>query len=63
MKSAQDKFYSVKEVAALLHVHWQSVHNFIRRGELEALRLGRGYRISDKAIQSFLLKRTKGKAL
>ena len=55
------KYYSVPEVAEKLEVHWQSVHNFIKRGELEALKLGRGYRISDEAIKTFLERRTKGK--
>ena len=59
--SSQQKYYSVTEVAKLLQVHWQSVHNFIKRGELEALKLGRGYRISQAAIDDFLARRTKGK--
>lgn len=55
------KYYTVPEVAEKLEVHWQSVHNFIKRGELEALKLGRGYRISDQAIKTFLKRRTKGR--
>ena len=55
------EYYTVAEVSERLQVHWQSVLNFIKRGELEALKLGRGYRISEQAIQDFLARRTKGK--
>lgn len=54
------KYYSVKETANLLGVHWQTVHNAIGRGELRALKLGRGYRISERAIEDFVKGRTSG---
>lgn len=53
-----EKYYSVTEVAELLQVHWQSILTYIKNGELEAVKLGRGYRISDDAIQEFLKKRS-----
>lgn len=53
-----EKYLSVSEVAEQLQVHWQSVLNYIKRGELEAVKLGRGYRISEKAIEEFIKKRT-----
>ena len=57
------KYYSVTEVAERLQVHWQSILTYIKKGELEAVKLGRGYRISDEAIQEFLEKRsTRSKA-
>ena len=58
-----EKYYSVTEVAERLQVHWQSILTYIKNGELEAVKLGRGYRISDEAIQEFLKKRsTRSKA-
>lgn len=58
-----EKYYSVTEVAERLQVHWQSILTYIKKGELEAVKLGRGYRISDEAIQEFLEKRsTRSKA-
>lgn len=48
------EFHTVKQVAAKLNVHWQSVHNYIKRGELEAFKVGNGYRISNDAIEAFL---------
>jgi excisionase family DNA binding protein len=48
------KFYTVQEVASILRVHWQSVLNYIKSGKLEAVRLGKGYRISETALQNFI---------
>ncbi len=53
-----NKFYTVQEVADLLKLHWQSVLTYIKNGELEALKLGKGYRISQKALDTFIAKRT-----
>lgn len=50
-----NKFYTVEQIASLLQVHWQSVLNYIKRGELEAIKIGRGYRISEEALNTFLL--------
>lgn len=48
------KFYTVQEVADLLQIHWQSVLTYIKNGKLEAVKLGRGYRISEPALQKFI---------
>lgn len=48
------KFHTVREVANILQVHWQSVLNYIKSGKLEAVKLGRGYRISETALQRFI---------
>jgi excisionase family DNA binding protein len=53
-----NKYYTVQEVADLLKLHWQSVLTYIKNGELEALKLGKGYRISQKALETFIAKRT-----
>jgi len=53
-----EKYLTVTEVAKRLQVHWQSVLTYIKNGELEAVKLGRGYRISEKAIVEFVRKRT-----
>ncbi len=52
------KYYTVQEVADLLKLHWQSVLTYIKNGELEALKLGKGYRISQIALETFISKRT-----
>lgn len=51
-------YYTVQEVADLLKLHWQSVLTYIKNGELEAIKLGKGYRISQKALDTFIAKRT-----
>ena len=53
-----EKFYTVQEVADLLQVHWQSVLNYIKNGKLKALRLGKGYRISQEALDEFIADHT-----
>lgn len=52
------KYYTVQEVADLLKLHWQSVLTYIKNGELEAVKLGKGYRISQQALDIFIAKRT-----
>lgn len=51
-------YYTVQEVADLLKLHWQSVLTYIKNGELEAVKLGKGYRISQKALDGFIAGRT-----
>lgn len=49
-----NNFYTVEQVAELLQVHWQTVLNYIKSGRLEALQLGKGYRISQDALNKFI---------
>ncbi len=48
------KFYTVQEVANLLQIHWQSVLTYIKADKLEAVKLGKGYRISETSLQKFI---------
>lgn len=48
------KFYTVHEVAKILQIHWQSVLNYIKNGKLNAIKLGKGYRISATALEKFI---------
>jgi len=59
MKS--NSFYTVEQVAKLLQVHWQTVLNYIKSGKLEAVKLGRGYRISQEALDRFIKQNTSKK--
>lgn len=56
MKS--NSFYTVEQIAELLQVHWQTVLNYIKSGKLEAVKLGRGYRISKEALDKFVKQNT-----
>ncbi len=43
-------FYSVQEVAEILSLSEQTIRKLIHEGKLEALRLGRTYRISYESL-------------
>lgn len=49
-----NNFLTVEQVANALQVHWQTVLNYIKSGKLEALKLGKGYRISQEALDKFI---------
>ena len=49
-----NNFLTVEQVAETLQIHWQTVLNYIKSGKLEALRLGKGYRISQEALERFV---------
>lgn len=56
-----DKEYlTVEEVADLLRVHWQTVLEYIRSGQLEAGKVGKSYRVTPQAVLAFLRERTTG---
>ena len=50
-----------EQVAEILQVHILTVYSYIRRGKLDAVRLGRSYRIVPKDLTLFIeSNRTKG---
>lgn len=53
------KQYTVKQVAAYLQLHWQTILKYIKSGILPAAKLGREYRVSEKDLLTFI-KRAKG---
>jgi excisionase family DNA binding protein len=52
-----DKMLSVEEVAAELGVNPETVRVWIRSGELVALSIGKGYRISRADLDDFIRRR------
>jgi excisionase family DNA binding protein len=48
---------TVEEVAAELRVHPETVRNWIRTGELDALDIGREYRIYRADLDAFIQRR------
>ncbi len=54
MTENNNEFFTVEQVAELLQVHWQTILNYIKSGKLEAVKLGKGYRISKDAIDHFV---------
>jgi len=49
-----NEFYTVEQVAEILKVHWQTVLNYIKSSKLNAVKLGKGYRISKEALNQFI---------
>ena len=48
---------TVYETADILRVHYQTIFNMIRRGDIHAVKVGRQWRITDEEIERI----TKGK--
>lgn len=49
-----NELYTVKEVAAFFKTTEQQVCKMIRAGELEAIKVGREYRVTLAALDAFL---------
>lgn len=47
-------FLTVKEVAKLLKLNTLTIYDYIRAGNLKAVRLGRMYRIQEKDFNKFI---------
>lgn len=58
-KPMQDdtEMLTVEDVAKQLKVHVKTVRHWINTGELEAMDIGRGYRISKADLRAFIEKR------
>lgn len=56
MRKAKE-YLSTREIAEMLGVHVRTVGNWIRRGDLMAVRLGRSYRVSKQDLDAFLQER------
>jgi len=53
------EMYTVEDVATQLKVHIKTVRHWINTGELPAMDIGRGYRISKPDLLAFIEKRKK----
>lgn len=51
--------YKVRELAKMLKVHPNTIFNWIYKGELKTLRVGRDYRITEEQLNQFLNKKNK----
>ncbi|APU12541.1 excisionase family DNA binding protein [Actinoalloteichus hoggarensis] len=50
----QVRFLTVAEVAALMRVSKMTVYRLVHSGELPAVRVGRSFRVQEKAVHSYL---------
>lgn len=46
------ELYSVEQVASLLNLHVRTVRNYVREGKLNAVRIGKQYRIAREDIEA-----------
>ena len=51
---AEVKFLTVAEVAALMRVSKMTVYRMVHGGELPAVRVGRSFRVPEKAVHDYL---------
>ncbi len=49
-------FLTVAEVARVMRVSKMTVYRLVHSGALEAVRVGRSFRVPDKAVQEYLRK-------
>jgi excisionase family DNA binding protein len=45
-----ETFLSIREVAARMNVHYQTIWAMVRRGEIESIRIGSAIRIPESAL-------------
>jgi excisionase family DNA binding protein len=51
---AHVRFLTVAEVAALMRVSKMTVYRLVHSGELTAVRVGRSFRVPEKAVHDYL---------
>lgn len=56
VKLAGIKLYDLKEISKKLKLHPVTLRGYIERGRLEAVKIGRSYRVTEESLQAFLLK-------
>ena len=48
------KFLTVAEVASIMRVSKMTVYRLVHSGELEAIRVGRSFRVPEQAVNRYL---------
>jgi len=54
--TAGTTFLTVAEVAAQMRVSKMTVYRLVHNGQLEAIRVGRSFRVPEKAVEDYLKK-------
>ncbi len=54
--TAGTTFLTVAEVAARMRVSKMTVYRLVHNGDLEAIRVGRSFRVTEKAVEDYLQK-------
>ena len=61
MTAEQGKLYTLQEVADILRVTKQTLYNNIRKGKLQANKVGKEYRITEEQLQDIVRNGYSGK--
>ena len=56
---AEIKVYTLDEVAAILKVTRRTLYNYISWGKLKVIKMGKYWRVSQEALQSFVSREQK----
>ena len=54
-----NKLYTVKEISDILEIPVQTIRLYVREGRLEAIKIGRRYRILAESVEKMILEFTK----
>lgn len=54
LTAEQGRLYSLQEVADILRLNRQTLYNNIRKGNLQATKYGKEYRITEEQLQDIL---------
>ncbi len=49
----KETYYTVEQIAELLHMHSKTVQRYIREGKLRAVKIGKGWRVSGHDLSVF----------
>ena len=55
---AEIKAYTTDEVMKILHVTKRTLYNYIKGGQIKAVKIGRSWRFTEEAVKEFLEKGT-----
>ena len=50
----KEEYLTVEQISDKLQVHWQTVLSYIRKGQLKAFKLGKGYRVAREDFEAFI---------
>lgn len=51
---AEMKVYTLEELTSILKVTRRSIYNYVKAGQLKAVKIGREWRVTQKALDDFL---------
>lgn len=51
---AEMKVYTLGEITEILQVTRRTIYNYIKAGQLKAVKIGREWRVTQKALDAFL---------